>query len=56
MPTYDFRCAACKKAFSVAMTRAQFDKKRKPKCPKCGKTKDVEQHLGSVLAKTAKKS
>ena len=56
MPTYDYRCSACKKTFSVARSWEQFDKARKPKCPKCGKTKKVEQVFGSVLVKTSKKS
>jgi len=57
MPTYDFRCAACKKSFSATMTWTEFDKKRgKARCPKCGKSKAVEQVLGNVLVKTSKKS
>ena len=55
MPTYDFRCQDCKKTFSVVLTWEQFDK-GKPKCPKCGKKKEVEPVFGSVLAKTSKKS
>ena len=55
MPNYDYHCLACKKKFSVTMTWAEFDKKRKPKCPKCGKRK-VEQVFGNVLVKTTKKS
>ena len=57
MPSYDFRCTKCKKAFTAIMTWSEFDKKRgKAKCPKCKKTKDVEQVLGNVLVKTSKKS
>ena len=57
MPTYDFRCSACKRAFSVTMTWTEFDKRRgKAKCPKCKKTKNVQQVIGTPLAKTSKKS
>ncbi len=56
MPTYDFRCLACKKKFTLTMTWAEFDKcKGKPKCPKCGKKK-VEQVYGTQMVKTSKKS
>ena len=57
MPTYDFRCTACKKAFAATMTWTEFDRKRgKARCPKCGKTRNVEQIIGTPLAKTSKKS
>ena len=53
MPTYDYRCASCKKKFAVTRTWAEFDKSPRPRCPKCGKSKNVEQVLGSVLVKTS---
>jgi putative FmdB family regulatory protein len=57
MPNYDFRCTACKKTFTATMTWTQFDKKRgKAKCPKCGKSRNVEQLIGSQMVKTSKKS
>ena len=56
MPTYDYRCTACRKIFSVTRSWADFDTKRTPKCPRCGKRKAVEQLFASVLVKTSKKS
>lgn len=54
MPTYTYRCEACRKAFSLQMTMSEHDKKR-VKCPKCGSRK-VRQHFGSFGVKTSKKS
>jgi putative FmdB family regulatory protein len=56
MPTYDYRCQACKRTFTLARTWEEFDKQRKPKCPKCRKSGQVQQLLGGVLVKTSKKS
>lgn len=54
MPMYEYRCAACKRSFTVRHSIEEHDRKR-PKCPKCGSRK-VEQKFGSFFAKTAKKS
>jgi len=56
MPTYDYRCEDCRKSFSVSRTWVEYDRQRTPKCPKCGRSKAVQQVYGGVLVKTAKKS
>jgi len=57
MPTYEFRCTACKKTFAAMMTWTEFDKaKGKAKCPKCGKKRHVEQLIATQMVKTSKKS
>lgn len=55
MPTYDFRCAGCRKSFSLVMTYEEYDSKR-VRCPKCKKSKGVERVFSTVFAKTSKKS
>jgi len=54
MPTYSYRCEACRKTFSLQMTIADHDRKR-VKCPKCGSRK-ARQQLRSFGVKTSKKS
>ena len=54
MPTYSYRCEACRKMFSRQLTVADHDA-AKVKCPKCGSRK-VRQQFGSFSVKTAKKS
>lgn len=54
MPNYDYACAACKRKFAVALTLAEHDRK-KPKCPRCGSAKVVQQY-GVFFAKTSRKS
>ena len=54
MPVYDYRCAKCKKKFSVTMSISDHDKKT-VKCPKCGSGK-VERQLAAFYAVTSKKS
>jgi putative FmdB family regulatory protein len=54
MPTYDFRCSACRKKFSLAMSITDRGRKR-IKCPKCGSQR-VEAVLSSFFAKTSRKS
>jgi putative FmdB family regulatory protein len=54
MPTYEFKCGKCKKKFALAMSVADYDRKR-PKCPKCGSLK-VEQLIQPFFAVTSKKS
>lgn len=54
MPTYSYRCEACRKTFTNQMTMAEHDKTR-VKCPKCGSRK-ARQQFGSFSVKTSKKS
>lgn len=54
MPTYEFRCNVCKKAFSLVMKVADLELS-KITCPRCGK-KDVRQLFSSFFAKTSRKS
>jgi putative FmdB family regulatory protein len=54
MPTYSYKCQACRKSFSLQMTIAKHDKAR-TKCPKCGSRK-IQQSFGSFGAITSKKS
>jgi putative FmdB family regulatory protein len=54
MPTYDFRCGACRKKYTVTMSITQRDRKR-IKCPKCGSTK-AEAVFSTFFAKTSRKS
>ncbi len=54
MPHYEFRCTACEKKFSLALTFAEHEK-QKIKCPKCGST-EVEQEWAAFFAVTSKKS
>jgi putative FmdB family regulatory protein len=55
VPDYDFKCAQCRKRFTVTETFEQHDHHKRVKCPKCGSQK-VERVIGSVFAKTSKKS
>ena len=54
MPTYSYRCQACRKTFVLQMTIAEHDRKR-AQCPKCGSRK-ARQEFGSFAVKTSKKS
>jgi putative FmdB family regulatory protein len=54
MPSYDYRCAKCKKQFAVILSIREHDAK-KAKCPKCG-GKDLKQLLTSFMVKTSRKS
>ena len=54
MPTYEFECKACGKEFSLSETYGEHDR-HEEKCPHCG-SKDVQQLISSVYAKTSKKS
>ena len=55
MPTYVFKCTACKKRFEVDMSIADREKGKKVTCPKC-KGKKIERVFTSFFAKTSKKS
>jgi len=54
MPTYEFMCEKCEKAFDLRMTISEREKAA-IKCPSCNGTK-VTPLLGSFLTQTTKKS
>ncbi|MCG6916882.1 MAG: zinc ribbon domain-containing protein [Deltaproteobacteria bacterium] len=54
MPTYEYRCMNCNKAFEVVMPISEYEK-GKVKCPKCGK-KRVKQQISGFMIQTSKKS
>ncbi len=54
MPTYDFKCGKCRKAFSMTMPISQAGKK-KVACPKC-KSTQVRQQFSMFSTVTSKKS
>ncbi len=54
MPSYEFLCEKCKKAFTVQLRLADYEKK-KYKCPKCG-NKKVKQQVSVFQINTSRKS
>jgi putative FmdB family regulatory protein len=54
MPTYEFECKKCEKTFTLSESYSDHDR-HVEKCPNCG-SKEVEQLISSVYAKTSKKS
>jgi putative FmdB family regulatory protein len=54
MPTYEYRCEKCKKAFT-RMENISSHGRKKPACPKC-KSTNVSQVFTPFYAKTVKKS
>ena len=54
MPTYEFYCEKCKKAFSFILSLSEYEKKMYS-CPKC-KAKKLKQQITSFQAVTSKKS
>ena len=54
MPSYDYRCAKCKKKFTASSSFREHDA-GKVKCPKCGEKK-LEQLITAFQAKTSRKS
>ncbi len=54
MPTYEYRCEKCGKAFSVIMSISEHDR-AKVHCKHC-KSKRVVQQLSVVSIKTSIKS
>lgn len=54
MPTYEFYCDKCKKAFSLVMSMRDHAK-RKARCPKC-KGKKLTQQITAFTAITSSKS
>jgi putative FmdB family regulatory protein len=53
MPQYDYRCAKCKKEFTVFLSLSEKEKK-KPVCTHCG-SKKVRQQFTGFFAKTSRK-
>jgi putative FmdB family regulatory protein len=53
MPTYEYRCEACKKDFDVALSISERAK-ASVKCPGCGSTK-VNPQMAIFSAKTSRK-
>lgn len=54
MPLYEFRCADCRKKFSLHLTLTDFDRKRY-RCPKC-KGRKLEKLISRVSVVTSRKS
>ena len=54
MPSYEYVCKDCKKAFGLIMTITEYEKGHVA-CPKC-KSKKVEQKPAAFFAVTSKKS
>jgi putative FmdB family regulatory protein len=54
MPTYDFTCEKCNKAFTLTLKLAEYEKK-KYQCPKCN-SKKVKQNISAFQTITSKKS
>ena len=55
MPTYEFKCEKCKKAFELVLTIREYEKQKKFRCPKCKSTR-VKQQISLFQAVTSKKS
>ncbi|MDI9570375.1 MAG: zinc ribbon domain-containing protein [Pseudomonadota bacterium] len=54
MATYEYRCEACKKSFTLIQKISEHGK-TKVTCPKC-KSEKVKQQISSFLIKTSRKS
>jgi putative FmdB family regulatory protein len=54
MPTYDYRCEKCHKAFSLVLSLKQHDSK-KIACPACG-SHVVRQEIRPFYAITSRKA
>ncbi|AEB08053.1 FmdB family zinc ribbon protein [Desulfobacca acetoxidans] len=54
MPTYEYRCEKCGKAFSLIMSIRERET-AKIVCPYCG-ADDVTQLLSACITKTSRKS
>ncbi len=57
MPIYEFLCQQCGKDFTMALSIAEAERKRKEgfQCPGCGSAKVVQQ-ISHFQTKTSKKS
>ncbi len=54
MPSYDYRCEKCGKAFTAVLTLKEHEGK-KAACPKCG-SRAVKQQIRPFFAKTSRKA
>jgi putative FmdB family regulatory protein len=54
MPEYEFVCEKCKKAFTLALSISDYEKKIF-KCPKCD-SKKVAQQISIFQTRTSRKS
>jgi putative FmdB family regulatory protein len=54
MPTYEYRCEACKNEFSLIQSFSEHEKAN-VKCPKCKSIK-VKQLISVFTTKTSRKS
>lgn len=54
MPTYEFRCDACSKSFTLVLTLEALEKKDYA-CPHCRST-DLKQQISTFQTKTSRKS
>ena len=54
MPTYEFYCKKCKKAFSIVISISDYEKKRY-NCPEC-EGKELTQQISSFQTITSRKS
>ncbi len=45
MPKYQFVCGKCQNEFTVEASFAEYDRKEKFVCPKCG-SKEIAQKIG----------
>jgi len=57
MPTYEFHCQKCKKAFELTCSITAYVRRRKRgiKCPECGSSTVVQQ-ISALQVQTSKKS
>jgi putative FmdB family regulatory protein len=55
MPTYEYRCRKCKRAFEAVMAMTEHEKHPRPSCPRC-KSRSVEQLPAQFQAVTPKKT
>jgi putative FmdB family regulatory protein len=54
MPTYEYRCQACNKEFTMVQSVAEHDQ-GKVACPQCQSEK-VQQLMSVFIGKTSRKS
>ena len=57
MPSYEFLCRQCGKAFELFVSLSEYEQKQKEgiQCPGCA-SRDVSRQLSSIQVKTSKKS